>query len=345
MVNAANIGAQAANFVATNKSGLGAAGVFLVVCVLILYNVYVFLYPTDVPGHTVFLLDEADAREPIALTNNLVPSIYTGGDFTLSFWIFIDDWNYKVTSSKLLFALSPIQLTGATRSPLVGVLTPLQNGLMVRGNTSSPGGGPAPSPGSVSGSGSGSGPDITVESNLQSALTQQGPGPVNPFVMDINTPCDINTVPLQRWVNVTVVSSGRVLDVYMDGKLSRSCVLENVLTVPRQKLQLRLGEFGGVYSRVQMWNVQITPDVIYRIYQQGPRPSSHSFITWFAQLFNINVTFTGPHDAGNAHSGGGGGKKGGKKGGGCKESPDGASMWTGVNQKSGAAEHKLDSYL
>ena len=339
MVNAANIGSQAANFVATNKSGLGAAGVFLVVCVLLLYSVYVFLYPTDVPGHTVFLLDEADAREPIALTNNLVPSIYTGGDFTLSFWIFIDDWNYKVTSSKLLFALSPIQLTGATRSPLVGVLTPLQNGLMVRGNTSSPGGGPAPSPGSVSGSGSGSGsgPDITVESNLQSALTQQGPGPVNPFVMDINTPCDIKTVPLQRWVNVTVVSSGRVLDVYMDGKLNRSCVLENVLTVPRQKLQLRLGEFGGVYSRVQMWNVQITPDAIYRIYQQGPRPSSHSFFTRFAQLFNINVTFTGPHDAGNASSGGGGG--------GCKESPDGASMWTGVKQKFGAAEHKLDSYL
>lgn len=317
MVNAANLGSRATNFVSTNKSVIG-AGVFVVVCVMLLYTVYLFLYPTDAPGHTVFLRDEADAREPIALINNVVPPIYTGGDFTLSFWIYIDDWNYKVTSSKLLFALSPLSLGGTARSPLVGVLTPLQNGLMIRGNTGS--GGSPPVPGTNTATGGG-GTDITIESNLQNILTQQT-GSVS--IEDV--PCDIKTVPLQRWVNVTVVSSGRVLDVYMDGKLSRSCVLDNVLTVPRQKLQLRLGEFGGVYSLVQMWNVQQTPDVIYSIYQQGPLPSRYSIFNKFANLFNFNVAFLGPFASGAE-----------KELNLCSRG-DGTSMWTG-------AKHKMDSYL
>ena len=116
------------------------------------------------------------------------------------------------------------------------------------------------------------------------------------FQTTLDLPCDIKEIPVQRWVNLTIVSSGRVLDIYMDGKLSRSCILENVLNVPRVPLGLRLGDyggFGGRYSSVQMWGAQLTPDLIYGIYQMGPTQTQHNIFTDIAKYFNLNVSFTG----------------------------------------------------
>ena len=276
---------QATQFIQSNSSLLSTVA-FLVVILIVLYVVYTYLYPADDPSYTQFLNEEMDARKPMPIKGK-VPSIFTGGDFTLSMWIYIDDWNYRVSTSKFLFALSPPNVSSLTVSPLVGVLTPLQNGLQVRANV-------------VSGSGSASAtaaatPDITKESNLQNLMNQQTSMQMfSTTVTDV--PCDIKEIPLQKWVNVTIVSSGRVLDIYMDGKLTRSCVLDNVLQVPAGELKLRLGEnggFGGRYSAVQMWNQQLTPDVIYGIYQMGPSQTKHDIFTDIAKWLGLNVNFTG----------------------------------------------------
>lgn len=277
----------ASEFVQQNRGILGTVA-FLAVCIGLLYLAYSYLYPEDDPTYTRFMEGEADARKPIHLKRGRVPAIYTGGDFTLSFWMYVDDWNYRVSASKLLFAISPASMGQNSRSPLVGVLTPLKNSLLVRANTVS-GGSSVPAPGASTASNAG--PDITVESNLQALLNQQTS--MTMFENPVDTPCDVKEVPLQRWVNVTIVSSGRVLDIYMDGKLSRSCVLDNVVHVPRGRLQLRLGEFGGRYSSIQMWTQQLTPDAIYGIYQMGPTQAKHDIFTTISKWLNINVTFTG----------------------------------------------------
>lgn len=278
---------QASEYVRQN-SGMFGTVALIVVLIGILYVVYTYLYPADDPTYTQFLKGEADARKPVHVTGK-VPAIYTGGDFTLSFWIYIDDFNYRSSSSKFLFALSPEMHHPASRSPLVGALTPLRNGLMVRANTV---GSHGPTTGAPPGSSAA--PDITVESGLQALMTQKTSMAM--FETTVDTPCDVKDVPLQRWVNVTIVSSGRVLDIYMDGKLTRSCVLDNVIHVPRGGLKLRLGEFGGFggrYSSVQMWSQQLTPDVIYGIYMMGPTQTQHSIFTDVGKWLNLNVSFTG----------------------------------------------------
>lgn len=277
----------------SNNFSLISSILFLVFMIWILYIVYTYLYPGADPNYTKFLSGEADARKPVVqIAKSKVPAIYTGGDFTLSFWMYIDDWNYRVNSSKFLFAISPTPTpTGTGFSPLVGLLTPLTNSLMVRAATvprSS-----TPTPGSPAPS-SNYGPDITIESNLKTLLS--GNTNTSMFQTTVDAPCDVKEVPLQRWTCVTIVVSGRVLDVYMDGKLSRSCVLDNVVNVPRGPLQLRLAEnggFGGRYSSIQMWNQQLTPDVIYGIYQMGPTQVQHNIFRDLAKFLNINVTFTG----------------------------------------------------
>ena len=43
--------------------------------------------------------------------------------------------------------------------------------------------------------------------------------------------CNIANVPLQKWVNLIVSLNGRSVDIYLDGKLVRTCVLPGVAKV------------------------------------------------------------------------------------------------------------------
>ena len=87
-----------------------------------------------------------------------------------------------------------------------------------------------------------------------------------------------------------------MLDIFVDGKLTRSTVFGTQLQVPRGPLVCKLGQyggFGGRYSSVQMWNQQLTPDVIYGIYMMGPTQSQHNILTDISKYLNLNVSFTG----------------------------------------------------
>ena len=270
----------------SNSGWIGTVAL-VILLVVILYVVYTYLYPADDPTYTQFLKGEADARKPVHVKGS-VPAIYTGGDFTFSFWIYVDDWNYRASLSKFLFSIGPATPVPTSQNVLVGVLAPLQNGMMIRASTaSSSGGGSTIVP-------PGAGPDITNEGQLTALMNQQTSTTM--FQTSLETPCDVKEVPLQRWVNITVVNSGRVLDVYMDGRLSRSCVLDNTVHVPRGPLAIRLGAFGGFggrYSAVQMWSQQLTPDVIYGIYMMGPTQTQHNVVTDITKYLNLNVSFTG----------------------------------------------------
>lgn len=284
---------QATEFVQQNKGWMGTVALFIAL-LAVLYAVYQYLYPADDPTYSSFLKGEHDGRKAF-VGKKKVPAIYTGGDFTLSFWIYIDDFNYRSSSYKHLFSIQPQSASGLSTAPIVGVLTPLQNNLMVRANTVASGSsGPAPAPGVVSPTSGSAGPDITVLQNLAQLL--QGQTSAAMFQSTVEAPCDVKEIPLQRWVCVTIVSSGRVLDVYLDGKLSRSCVLDSVVNVPRQPLELRMcdaGGIGGRISSVQMWSAQLTPDVIYGIYMMGPTQTQHNIFTDVAKWLNLNVSFTG----------------------------------------------------
>ena len=262
-------------FVSSNASLLNTL-FFLLVAVLVLYVAVTYLYPGTSPTYTRFLGADVDARRLVKLDERYTPAIYTGGDFTLSFWMYVDDWNYRAGKYKFVFALRSAQ---GARSSLVGVMMPQTNAMKLRAHTMR---------------GDEEGPDITDKETLKTLMGGSGSFGVSE---SYSAPCDIKEVPLQRWVCVTIVSSGRVLDVYMNGKLSRSCVLNNVLEVPRGPMTLSLGEhggFGGRYSSVQMWNQQLTPDVIYGIYQMGPTQVTSNIFTDIAKFLGLNVRFTAP---------------------------------------------------
>lgn len=288
---------QLSGFLQSNSGWIGPV-VLLFVLIGAVYLIYSYLYAASDPTYTLLLDGEAIARSPVKLTNDKIPRIATGTDFTLSLWFYIDDYNYRASQSKFLFALGPALLGDSTRNVLVAALAPTTNDLMIRANAHATTA-TSPSPGTLPAATGSATPDITNELSLRNLMSQQtSMAMFQPTAgTEALTPCDIREVPLQRWVNLTVVVSGRTMDVYVDGKLTRSCVLDSVVSVPHGKLSLRMGDyngFGGRVSYAQMWASQLTPDTIYGIYQMGPARAPTNLFQRLAKYLDLNVAFTGP---------------------------------------------------
>ena len=87
---------------------------------------------------------------------------------------------------------------------------------------------------------------------------------------DVHT-CTIENVPLQAWTNVIISVSNRALDVYLDGKLVRTCVLPGVPTSATGN-QIKLtgnGGFSGYTSNFEFKTHAINPREAYNIYKNG----------------------------------------------------------------------------
>jgi hypothetical protein len=87
-------------------------------------------------------------------------------------------------------------------------------------------------------------------------------------------------------VNITVAVNGKTVDVYVDGKLSRSCVLPNMFKVDNNytaKL-LEYGGFGGLLSTTTLYDTALNPDIVYKNYMAGPEPIT-SIGEWFKSFF------------------------------------------------------------
>lgn len=83
--------------------------------------------------------------------------------------------------------------------------------------------------------------------------------------------CRIENIPLQRWTHYIVVVNGRSLDVYVDGKLVKTCVIpgvpfldngSNVAVTPD-------GGFSGYTAKLRYINYAINPATAYSIYKEG----------------------------------------------------------------------------
>ena len=88
--------------------------------------------------------------------------------------------------------------------------------------------------------------------------------------------CDVHNIPLQKWVNITYVLSNRTVDLYINGKLERSCVLQGIpVNKSNDKLVMTYGNgFYGKVGRTQYFAYALNPQEIASIYAKGPLGTS-----------------------------------------------------------------------
>jgi hypothetical protein len=86
-----------------------------------------------------------------------------------------------------------------------------------------------------------------------------------------NEGCDIKNIPLQKWVHITYVLNNRTVDIYIDGKLERSCVLRGVPKLNDEPVRVcDNGGFFGKISNLVYFRYAMKPDEVYKIYASGP---------------------------------------------------------------------------
>ena len=83
--------------------------------------------------------------------------------------------------------------------------------------------------------------------------------------------CMVQAFPLQKWVHVVVSQYNQVLDLYIDGKLSSSCVLPGFPDVVQDDLVIAPEDgFSGKITKVVYLNSAVSADDAYALYADGP---------------------------------------------------------------------------
>lgn len=267
--------------------------IYLLVAAVIFYIVYIVLFPPPDDFQQVIIPDTVSATGldvQVKIKKKVV--IETGGEYTFTTWLYIANWDYKAGQVKHVFTISSGNGTAANGRPdhvtMLGALYPNENKMMIRvfqdATTAS-----APLPNQ--------GMDFTVKSNLSQLFS--GSVGMNALNSSVGFPiCDINDIDLQKWINLTVVVNGRVIDVYVDGKLARSCVTAGIPTVEKADQYLTVGQhqgWGGSVSSTSIFGYALTPGRIYEIYQTGPNQGTgydakYGFMGWLGERIGLSVS-------------------------------------------------------
>ena len=86
-----------------------------------------------------------------------------------------------------------------------------------------------------------------------------------------NEGCDIKNIPLQKWVHIAYILNNRTVDIYIDGKLERSCVLRGVPKLNDEPVRVcDNGGYFGKISNLVYFRYALKPDEVYKIYASGP---------------------------------------------------------------------------
>ena len=220
--------------------------VFFILFVVILFMVlrYLFTDKYSLQGMQDGKMMSTIPSTDLATNGSNVPT----SNFAYSIWFYINDWNYRYGEPKVIFgrmggvgnetSQSVSGVNGVDPCPVV-VLGPVVNNLNVA---------IACFPG--------------LDANLKN---NQG---ANKSVIHN---CNIANIPIQKWVNLTVSVYGRTMDLYIDGKLVKTCLLPGIAKINNNAsvYVTPRGGFDGWTSNFQYFPQSLNPQEVWNIYVKG----------------------------------------------------------------------------
>jgi hypothetical protein len=256
----------------------GAIGqvLFILLAIYGLYQIYLWAFSTQGLQGVTLLNGILDANPSTPYTFDAkgssldtkqgsktqpIPDLLEGGEYTVNFWVYVNSFTPGANKHIL-------QIGGDNFATLVVFLGGYRNSLGVRVHTRDvtvPGAGPSGNAAAVAGVS-----DLS-RGTLDSMFTAYS----SSSILNDEQPCDVSNIELQKWIQVTVVLSNKTSDVYIDGKLARSCVLPSFFKVDKQNLKVSLTDrrgFGGFVSNMTAYNYALNPEQVWRLYMTGPGP-------------------------------------------------------------------------
>jgi hypothetical protein len=178
------------------------------------------------------LASETSGTETKVIQASSLPAGRSTVNFTYSIWFFVNDWNYRYGETKIIYGrLDQNKEPG----PLI-TLSPMENNLVV---------------------------SMAVYASSQKSASNTGKVNVHK--------CTVTNIPIQKWVNLTLSVYGRSIDIYLDGKLVKTCVLPGVPKVNASSDMYLTpeGGFSGKTTKFQYWNTSKNPQEVWKIYREG----------------------------------------------------------------------------
>lgn len=177
------------------------------------------------------------ATTAITIDESKMEKTNNASNCTYSIWFYISDWNYRYGESKMIFE----RKNNSGDLAISANLDALQNNVNVDVLTYS-----------------------TTDGTSAGNYNSQPPAPVL-------HQCSVDNVPLQRWVNLLISVYGRSMDIYIDGKLVRTCVLPGLADVSsNQPIKITSGGgFQGFTSKFRFYNTPSNPQQAWNIYKEG----------------------------------------------------------------------------
>lgn len=164
------------------------------------------------------------------------------GAYGMQWWMFIKDWNYGYGKDKPVLT-RPDPTSGAVMNPSVS-LHPTDNSLKVTVSLFASGDSTSKTEPAPAGSSGASTDDVYI--------------------------CEVSNLPLQTWFSVGVTVFGRNLDVYIDGKLVKSCFLPGVPKPATGDIQLSPGGgFSGYLCDFYHYPRMLTPGDAMTFFSAG----------------------------------------------------------------------------
>lgn len=177
----------------------------------------------------------------LATNGTNVPST----NFAYSIWFYINDWNYRYGEPKVIFGRM-----GAPSKKSKGSIPGVS--------------GVDPCPAVVLGANAN---NIAVSLGCYPGVDKKPKKGGNTIVHT----CNVANVPIQKWVNLVVSVYGRTMDLYIDGKLVRTCLLPGIASV-NSKSDIYVtpsGGFNGWTSKFQYFPNPLNPQEVWNIYTKG----------------------------------------------------------------------------
>jgi Concanavalin A-like lectin/glucanases superfamily len=222
---------------------MNVTGVLMIV-VLIVVVYFLVRYLTG-KSHTLSSVGPATTMQTIQANSLVKGSVANSTNFTYSIWFYVDDWNYKYGEPKIIFGrmgsssgtptMSESALDNLDPCPIV-TLGRIEN-------------------------------NLTISLAVYSGENQSSDPSGNSMVHK----CGVSNVPIQKWCNLLISTYGRTMDVYLDGKLVKTCVLPGVPKI-NQNANVYLtpsGGFAGYTSKFQYFPNSTDPQTAWNIYKAG----------------------------------------------------------------------------
>ena len=245
-----------------NSSTMGKVIFFLVIVLFIAFLIYIV--------YVAITASKAAAANSPVIVNDVIdsytarpaftlPQVTSGMNHTFSSWIYVKDWNYKFGQYKnILWKGNPSTTSTAGTTPSVS--------------------------------------NIHCPSIWLYPLTNSLKVVTSTSVPEQVESCDIQNIPLMTWVHIVYVLNNRSVDIYINGKLERSCALRGIPTITNDPVYITTGSpqagYYGKIGKTQYFTKALLPNEVAGLYQQGPLGTSQYQVQFFKDGKFLSVSST-----------------------------------------------------